>query len=168
MTKFVVAVDDSPVSKNTLLWAARSLVRKGDNLTIVTVLEPALRSDFGNVGETSFPTDDLGETCKPDPVALQQRQKFLKECKEAVGKEGLDNVNLTTLVACTGGSHDMARHISEYAESSRADVLVMGSRGLGSWRRAALGLFGLGSVSDWIVKNARINVVVHKLPPKSK
>ena len=47
-------------------------------------------------------------------------------------------------------------------------MLVLGSRGLGSWRRAALGLFGLGSVSDWVVKNARINVVVHKMPPAPK
>ena len=88
MTRFVVAVDDSPVSKNTLLWAARSLVRGSDTLDIITVLEPALRADFGNVGETNFPTEEVGE-CKPDPLALQQRQKLLKESKDAVAKEGV-------------------------------------------------------------------------------
>ena len=47
----------------------------------------------------------------------------------------LKNVKLTTLVSCVGGANDIGRHISDYAEQNDADMLVMGSRGLGTARR---------------------------------
>ena len=47
----------------------------------------------------------------------------------------IKNVKLTTLVSCVGGANDIGRHISDYAEQNSADMLVMGSRGLGTARR---------------------------------
>jgi hypothetical protein len=51
------------------------------------------------------------------------------------------------------------RHITEFADSEKADMLVLGSRGMGGVRRALGGLLGLGSVSDYVTKHACTNVV---------
>ena len=51
------------------------------------------------------------------------------------------------------------RHISEYAECEKADMLVLGSRGMGGIRRTLYGMVGLGSVSDYVTKHACTNVV---------
>jgi nucleotide-binding universal stress UspA family protein len=58
------------------------------------------------------------------------------------------------------------RNIVEYADKTSADFLVVGSRGLGSFKRAALGLIGLGSVSDYVVGHSKTDVVVHKKSAK--
>ena len=42
----------------------------------------------------------------------------------------------------------------------------MGSRGMGTAQRAMLGLFDLGSISEYVVRHARCNVLVHKLPQR--
>lgn len=59
------------------------------------------------------------------------------------------DVKLATLVTCVGGAADTGRHIVDYSRRQDADVVLMGSRGMGSLRRAMLGLLGLGSVSSY-------------------
>lgn len=49
---------------------------------------------------------------------------------------------------------DVGRVISDYAAESKADAVVIGSRGLGAFRRRMLGLVGLGSVSDYVAHHA--------------
>lgn len=148
--------------------------------------------------------------CKPDPLALERAQAFLKKCREEAQKQGVSggdasswhmsqlpflrsmlaggraaaeglpalsaplpwgpcllnphplsllklthspmqvaDVKLATLVTCVGGAADTGRHIVDYSRRQDADVVLMGSRGMGSLRRAMLGLLGLGSVSSY-------------------
>lgn len=75
-------------------------------------------------------------------------------------------MRLTTLVSCVGGSHDLGRHLVDYAGDQKADMIIMGSRGLGSFKRTMLSLFGLGSVSDFVIRNAPMDVLVHKMAPQ--
>jgi hypothetical protein len=55
------------------------------------------------------------------------------------------------------------RKISAFSEAEGADLLVLGSRGMGGVKRAFMGLVGLGSVSDYVTRHACTNVVVHKM-----
>lgn len=48
----------------------------------------------------------------------------------------------------------MGRTISDYAAAQAADAVVVGSRGLGAFRRRFLGMVGLGSVSDYVAHHA--------------
>ena len=51
----------------------------------------------------------------------------------------------------------------EEAEKTGCSCIVIGSRGLGVSERAVLGLLGLGSVSERIVKISRVEcVAVHR------
>ena len=55
------------------------------------------------------------------------------------------------------------RHITEFADSEKADLLVLGSRGMGGLKSALYSMVGLGSVSDYVTKHSTTNVVVHKM-----
>jgi Universal stress protein family len=43
-------------------------------------------------------------------------------------------------------------------------LLVVGSRGMGSFKRSLMSIIGLGSVSDYVVHNAPAPVLVYKAP----
>ena len=60
------------------------------------------------------------------------------------------------------GSGDVADILARYAKTKNADLVVVGSRGSGSAARAALGLVGLGSVSDRLVRTLTRPVLVVK------
>lgn len=66
-----------------------------------------------------------------------------------------------------GGASDVGESITQYASLKRADLLVMGCRGMGAVRRAMLSLIGLGSVSDYVLHNATCPVLVIKQPHAS-
>jgi hypothetical protein len=104
--------------------------------------------------------------CLPPALQDHSLQRAHKSaCQRA---PQIKNVKLTTLVSCVGGAHDIGRHINDYAQQNKVDMLVMGSRGLGGLRRTLLGAVGLGSISDYVVKHAPCNVVVHKMAPQPK
>lgn len=161
-----VAIDSSPVSAEALKWASTAVIRPEDECHVVCVLEPALRGDFAISQESGMAYEGSDE-CKPDPLVLQRTQQMLLEKREELKNQGITNVKLTTLVSCVGGAHDIGRHINEYAQKEKADMLVMGSRGMSSMRRAMLGVFGLGSISEYVVKHSPCNVVVHKQQPQA-
>mmetsp|Transcript_24578 Transcript_24578/g.46621 ORF Transcript_24578/g.46621 Transcript_24578/m.46621 type:complete len:86 (+) Transcript_24578:562-819(+) len=52
--------------------------------------------------------------------------------------------------------------VVKYAEDIKADLVVVGSRGLGSIKRKIMGLIGLGSVSDYLVHHLHCPAVVVK------
>ncbi|KAI7845225.1 hypothetical protein COHA_001269 [Chlorella ohadii] len=160
--KVVVAVDPSPVSLDALKWASKNLCNKDDELHLISVLESGLANDV--VGESAA---DSSPDCKPDPIALQKTQDLLQRCKGEAQGAGIKNVKMTTLVSCAGGSADMGRHITDFADGEKADMLVLGSRGMGGVKRTLYGLVGLGSVSDYVTKNSQTNVVVHKMQSKA-
>lgn len=160
----VIAVDDSPVSKDAVRWATRKLLTPQDEVHLVSVLDRGGRSTVMTAGENTYPLDrDPGE-CKPDPVQLEKRFELLKSLKQNILQDSkVQKVSMSTMVSCVGGSSDLGRHICDYAADKKADMLVMGSRGMGSAQKAVLGLFGLGSVSDFVVRHASVsNVLVHR------
>lgn len=160
--RIVIALDDSSCSKDTLQWALKAgIIKADDELRLLTVLEPHTRP-IGLVNESAAIDSGPSNNCKPSPFALDRAKTFLQSCKKAVTDKGMPDVKTDIIVSCIGGSSDMGRHICEYSERQQAELLVMGSRGLGTMKRVGLGLIGLGSCSDYVVKNAHVNVLVHK------
>lgn len=160
--RIVLALDDSSCSKDTLQWAMKAgIVRPDDEVRLLTVLEPHTRP-IGLVNESAAIDSGPSNNCKPSPFALDRAKTFLQSCKKVVTDKGMPDVKTDIIVSCIGGSSDMGRHICEYSERQQAELLVMGSRGLGTMKRVGLGLIGLGSCSDYVVKNAHVNVLVHK------
>jgi len=52
--------------------------------------------------------------------------------------------------------------IAKFADDIKADLVVVGSRGLGSMQRKFMGLVGLGSVSDYLVHHLTCPTLVVK------
>lgn len=53
-----------------------------------------------------------------------------------------------------GGASDVGAAIARYAADHRADLVVIGSRGMGAVKRRLMGFVGLGSVSDYVLHHA--------------
>lgn len=158
--KIVIAVDDSIPSKEAVAWAAKTLVGNKDEVHLISVIEAAGRPDVSSYqGDSTYLVQD--GNCKPNPLLLEKRADLLKNFQSEVSKSaGTGNIKLTTLVSCIGGSADLGRHICEYSAENKADFVVMGSRGMGSAQRSLLGVFGLGSVSDFVSRHGN-NVLIH-------
>jgi nucleotide-binding universal stress UspA family protein len=137
----LVAYDGSDLSKKALLQAL-NLVQ--DN--------PAAHIHVAHVYQ--IPTLVLGEAIIPAPASVdkeyyEQIENMLDEAKML-----LSSYPNTTFVLKQG---QPAADLLVYAQEHGCDLIVMGSRGLGSLKE-----FVLGSVSHHLVQNSKIPVLVIK------
>ena len=65
-------------------------------------------------------------------------------------------------LASQGGASDVGESIVQYTHSVRADVAVLGCRGLGAMKRTLMNLIGMGSVSDYCLRHAKCPVLIMK------
>ncbi|WP_166906470.1 universal stress protein [Mycobacterium sp. DL440] len=136
----VVGVDGSPASDNAVAWAARDAALRGVELTLVHALPGAMSPIWLDVAlpqEYWDYQDQLGQ----DVLDAAQRVAV-----EAAGAHPLH------VVAKAVPGHAVATLI-EY--SRRADLVVVGSRGLSKWGRRLL-----GSVSSSLAHHAHGPVAV--------
>jgi nucleotide-binding universal stress UspA family protein len=143
--KILVAYDGSKLSKKALQKAV-SLAQEISTITRQTRLEVIL--------VLYHQTVYFGEAFVTIPVVTNQNysekiQPIIDEVKELIYP--LENVEIIIKQGIP------VTTILEYAEESGADLIVMGSRGLGGIKE-----FFLGSVSHNIVQQARIPVLIVK------
>lgn len=169
--KVCIAVDQSETSQNALEWAVRSMINPGDQVALFTVLHPSPESELkAGVGAAAggVRTAPIPVKVEADPRELEQTQAFLEGCKQEVVAAGVQAgaVETSALVAL-GNSADIGREITRQAEACGCESLVMGSRGLGLSKKALMGLLGVGSVSDYVLRHAPCSVVLYKDRPHS-
>ncbi|RKN84849.1 universal stress protein [Paenibacillus ginsengarvi] len=143
----IVAYDGSPESQ-TALDRAADLVRStpDSRLTVVHAFH--------------FPNFVVGEAMVVAPViteleSISESDRIMDEAKARVGD--LPNTSFTMLQG------DPAIAILENAEHIGADLIVIGSRGLGTFKE-----WVLGSVSHHVVQHAKIPVLVIKAPAQGR
>ena len=61
-------------------------------------------------------------------------------------------------------SSDTARALAKYAQAEAADLVCVGSRGMGAFKSTMYSMVGLGSVSNYLVHHSDVPVLVCKLP----
>lgn len=138
----LVAYDGSEQAQSALA-RAMELVRsiQGARLTIAHVFH--------------YPNLVVGEAMIAAPVRMEldelsDSERTLDEAKELAA----ELPNTTTLL-----QGDPARALLDYAEELQADLIVIGSRGLSTFKE----LF-LGSVSHYVVQHSKVPVLVIKNP----
>lgn len=143
--RYVVGVDGSAGSRDALRWAIEEARHHGASIDAVYAFP------YSNPAVIGFPEAMyLPETTYE--VARKEAETFLDEVVAAVLRGEPAGVGIERIVA-EGGA---ARRLIDTAEG--ADLLVIGSRGLGGFR----GLL-LGSVSHQCASHAPCPVVV--IPP---
>jgi nucleotide-binding universal stress UspA family protein len=139
--RLIVGVDGSPGSAAALRWAVADAAARGAIVEVVHAWEPPVL--YGPAaGASEVPYDvqavlDAGEKLADDMVA------------EAAGTSGVRTESRVVADSPAGGLLDAAKG---------ADIIVVGRRGMGGFRRLLL-----GSVSDRVARHATGTVVV--VPP---
>lgn len=145
--KIVVAVDDSAYAQRALETAVAMAKRMKADLRIAhVVFVPSLFWSMGIPG-SAVPTQKIEDDAEREGRKLLD--KAVKYAKES-GVSDLEEELVTDLVAPAQGIIQLAQH-------DRADVIVVGTRGNGGFRKLLL-----GSVANTLLHYAECSVLVTK------
>jgi nucleotide-binding universal stress UspA family protein len=133
MERIVVGFDGSEHARKALERAADI----ADGATLAVVSSAHFRTFYRGAGLSPI-----------DPADAEARSAALAEAREYLEGRGMEGV----FIEGHGNAGDV---IVQEAEESKADLIVVGARGLGAARRLAL-----GSVSTNVVHHAHCDVLV--------
>lgn len=139
-SKLLVAYDGSDLSNKALDKALNYCRENNASLEVLHVI--------------NFQNFVIGEAMVAFPVPLQKEIQDNAEKLIAKAEELLEGLPGSQAVLRQGSP---APAILEHAEENRCDLIVIGSRGFGGFRS-----FMLGSVSNHVVQNSEIPVLVIK------
>jgi nucleotide-binding universal stress UspA family protein len=137
--QIAIAVDGSPVSGVVVRWCAQTLLRASD--TIALLHSPAGLDEFATLSAA-------GQLVECEAVL----SRFLQAPERA--KEQLRTVRLAPEEAARDAL------LAAVEREGPFDLLVVGSRGMGSLKRAAAAVAGHGSVSTNALQHAPCPVLV--------
>ena len=137
--KFIVAYDGSPGSKKALALAANLAKGLSAKLILIRVLDPARLID-----------SEINDVAKARAHYERRYSESLATAKEQLAELG-DAVAMEVLEG------NPAETIIEYAEQEHAKLIVVGTRGLGGFKRLLL-----GSMAQALVTYSEIPVLVAK------
>jgi nucleotide-binding universal stress UspA family protein len=136
----LVAVDGSAPSRHAARFALSLARQVGARVTLLTVLpQPEV-----------IPLGPFSSSAITSPPATDADLKRMKEELDAIASE---HGPVTVVRAVEVGK--VAETILQFADKQKADLIVMGARGLSPAQR-----FLLGSVSDRVVHHANVPVTV--------
>ena len=149
MTSLAMLCTDGSEIANEALAAGLSVLAPADRTLVVTVVEPVDATLMFGASGLAGGTIDEQEYVEMIDAGREAAEAILRGTVTALGLDGLTTVE-TALVEGHPG-----RALCDLAAERGATVLVAGTRGHGGLRRAVL-----GSVSDYLVRNAPCPVVV--------
>lgn len=141
----VVPVDGSDQSKKALDFSVDLALHYPAELKIVYVIEPFVVEDVFSMSTIPVPVD-------MDDLSLEKYGKEVLDKAEGICKDlGANNISKKVLKG------DPGKAIVAFAEDANADMIVIGSRGLGNLS----GMF-LGSVSKKVAHDANCTCITVK------
>lgn len=136
--KILVPIDGSKNSKRALIEAKRLAEYQGGEITLMTVVKPLIVPYFGNTELARLDQKNI-ETAKE--LLLTNTKKEFEH----------SSVKVETILK----KGNPAEEILNEVEANDYDLIVMGSRGLGTFSKALL-----GSVSSRVLNHTRVNVLI--------
>ena len=140
--RIVVPVDGSHGSEKALDYAIRLAKAYGAEMQIIHAIrhieltKTIMSRSFSS--KASFSTDELYEDLK------REASRWIVEYERKAKLAGV--ASITTKILVQVGKSEV-QMITEHAEAVKADTIVMGSRGLGTFKRLVLGSIGNSVVS---------------------
>ncbi|KAI9005324.1 hypothetical protein BC832DRAFT_557037 [Gaertneriomyces semiglobifer] len=139
--------DASPMSTRALDWAVTTMVRPGDALVILFSLPEA----FPLESAMFTGVDVVDEVKDGQDRATKGMQDLVEEIRKRTGSDVRVEGRLVY-----GDARDV---LCQGAESLRATMLILGSRGRGNLKSLLM-----GSVSNYCMHHAKVPVVVYRSP----
>eukprot|EP01025_Chloroclados_australasicus_P007744 TRINITY_DN12576_c0_g1_i4.p2 TRINITY_DN12576_c0_g1~~TRINITY_DN12576_c0_g1_i4.p2 ORF type:complete len:371 (-),score=55.72 TRINITY_DN12576_c0_g1_i4:510-1622(-) len=171
--KIVVAIDESATATFALRWAIEHLLRPKDHIHLVNVLPPLAYSLSPAspiaTGQAVAAVAQSWEAQKKHDSQVSLR--ILSRAKEMVqesfkeddctqeGEEPGVKISIHQLPA-TGGASGVAESLVTFCKNINVALLVLGSRGMGSFQRSIMGLVGLGSVSHYCAHHLVMPILI--------
>lgn len=138
--KIIVATDDSEFARSAIAFAGRMSYEADSEIELVTVIEPVFGVELETIIDS---TDELTDPESPSyPAACERLENSKRVLSDVFSGQ---NLKISTKVL----AGPAARAVVEEAEAWKADLIVVGTHGLGFWKRALI-----GSVADRIVRHA--------------
>lgn len=159
----VLAIDDSPHSSHALDWTVSHLAHPQDEVHCVVVALPVPYPilDESSAAVAALEAQEWQHSSERNFAYARELASRAAAAAVASGKVERGRAVAEALVP-EGGASDVGAAIVKYAKRQQADLVVVGSRGMGSWKRSVMSFVGLGSVSDYAIDNLSCPVVVVK------
>jgi len=148
--KVVIAMDESHHSDDAFDFFMKNVHRKDDHVVLLYVPE------YHSVIQSPMVMTDVSVVTN----LLADEEKRIKGFLEQLGQR-LKASGIGGKVKSVGGSPGAV--LVKVAEEEKANLICLGSRGMGTIRRTLL-----GSVSDYVMHHAHIPVLVCKHPDVHK
>lgn len=148
--RIVVSVDRSPGSEKALDYAIRLAKAYGAEMQIIHAIrhieltKTIMSRSYSS--KASFSTDELYEDLK------REASRWIVEYERKPKSGGVASVTTKILVQVGKSEVQM---ITEHAEEVKEDMIVMGSRGFGAFKRLVL-----GSIANGVVMHALCPMLV--------
>ncbi len=140
--RILVAVDGSKNSSRAVTVAAQIAKNNNAELTILHVLTVPWAAYFGDV---PYPTDNL------EKDARREGERFIAVATALAEQSGVKKAKTAIVVSV----NSPVKGIVDYADENNIDLIVVGTRGLGQFKRLLL-----GSVASGLVQYAHCSVLV--------
>mmetsp|Transcript_37745 Transcript_37745/g.72326 ORF Transcript_37745/g.72326 Transcript_37745/m.72326 type:complete len:226 (+) Transcript_37745:103-780(+) len=155
----IISVDGSHHSKQAVAWAKTHVVQPSDNVHLVTAVHPKtdpahslglylrvpLAMAPGNILKAPNMHAERAEWEKDEAARVACATDMLREYSQQLCTEATITLRVLTDDESPGAA------LVKYADTIKADLAVVGSRGMGGIHRKIASLIGLGSVSDHLV-----------------
>ncbi|KAG5648277.1 hypothetical protein DXG03_004847 [Asterophora parasitica] len=154
--RYVVASDLSEESRYAVEWAIGTVLRDGDDLLIVTVIE--------NDSKVDPPTPNAAD--RATKLRSQQERQGISYILVRQATSLLQRTKLNVKVACQAWHAKNARHmLLDIVDYNEPTMLIVGSRGIGQLKGILL-----GSTSHYLIQKCSVPVMVArrrlKRPPR--
>ncbi|CAH1791997.1 unnamed protein product [Owenia fusiformis] len=145
----VIAVDGSERADAALSWYFEHIHEEINGVVLAHCpKEPNLGAYYGGAFSGPIPIDTWKQVVEEHKASV----KKLQEKYQAACQGKLEKVKWVVKVRRDSAGEE----IIKVAEEEKADMIVMGSRGLGTIRRTIL-----GSVSDYVLHHSKVPVIVY-------
>lgn len=154
LKKVVIAVSENESSKYAFQWALDNLIDPAKHsVTIFTVVEPPLQSGYYYAASASIYLPSYID--EQYEKATQEATRCVRDY-QSIAERRFDNKLQCEMIVGRGEVRD---EVVDFVETSKADLLVIGSRGLGALKRTFV-----GSTSDYCVHHVHCPIVIVKMP----
>ncbi len=149
INRILVATDASAASNRALKMAAQLAKQNNADIIIIHVIrDMQIPFEIKEIPELESDTIESFATAR-DEIMRKVAESVLKDAKQKVEKAGASKIQTTI------GTGDPATSILSVAKRRKADMIVIGTRGLGKLKGTVL-----GSVSRKVTNNAETSCLI--------